>query len=326
MQRRQFLQDATLLAASLWLLPTRAASARTGLVYDDRFLDHVITPDHPESPRRLKTLCAHFHERELWSRLAPIRPRQHPGAVLEVIHTAKHVAGIAERYPDSHGVALLASGGAVAAVDAVMAGDVDNAFCASRPPGHHALNTGREEGFCFYNHIAIAARHLQKKHGLKRILIVDWDYHHGNGTEAAFYDDPDVLFFSTHDADAYPGTGHARRTGTGAGEGFNINVPLSCGADDADIRRAFEDRLLPAADDFKPEFVLISAGFDSRKSDLLGCFAVSDAGFRQLTTMMRDLAGRHCNGRLVSILEGGYNLKGNASAAAAHVGALLGDA
>ncbi|MCS3902767.1 acetoin utilization deacetylase AcuC-like enzyme [Methylohalomonas lacus] len=326
MQRRQFLQNTTLVAASLWLAPTRAAAVRTGLVYDDRFLDHVITPDHPESPRRLETLRAHFRERELWSRLVPIRPRQHPGAALEAIHTAEHIGGIAERYPDSHDIALLASGGAVAAVDAVMAGTVDNAFCASRPPGHHALNTGREEGFCFYNHVAIAARHLQQEHGLKRILIVDWDYHHGNGTEAAFYDDPDVLFFSTHDVDAYPGTGRASRTGTGAGAGFNINVPLSCGADDADIRRAFSDRLLPAADDFKPEFVLISAGFDSRKSDLLGCFAITDAGFRQLTTMMRELAGRHCNGRLVSILEGGYNLKGNASAAAAHVETLLEDA
>ncbi|MEX2516947.1 MAG: histone deacetylase, partial [Gammaproteobacteria bacterium] len=158
---------------------------------------------------------------------------------------------------------------------------------------------------------------------LERILIVDWDYHHGNGTEAAFYDDPGVLFFSTHDINAYPGTGHSGDTGSGAGKGYTINVPLGCGATDADIIAAFRDRLLPAATDFKPEFILISAGFDSRESDLLGCYDITDAGFAELTRMMLELADQHCAGRLVSILEGGYNLQGNASAAAAHVGELV---
>lgn len=326
MQRRALIQALTALTAGLWLGMPRAhsgAANKTGLVYDSRFLDHVIAPAHPESPRRLTTLTEHFRTLGLWQQLQAVTPLSHPGAALEDVHSKAHIAAIAERYPVSHEIALLASGGAVAAVDAVMAGTVRNAFCASRPPGHHALNTGREEGFCYYNHIAIAARHLQRKHGLKRILIVDWDYHHGNATEATFYEDPDVLFFSTHDVDAYPGTGQASRTGAGAGEGLTINVPLACGADDGDIIKVFNERLRPAADTFKPEFILISAGFDSRESDLLGCFAISDDGFRQLTVIMKDLAARHCDGRMVSIMEGGYNLKGNASAAAAHVSALM---
>lgn len=326
MQRRTLIQVLTTLAAGAWLGVPRAesgAAGKTGLVYDPHFLDHMIAPSHPESPRRLTTLIEHARGLGLWQQLQPITPLPHPGAALRDVHSETHIAAIAERYPVSHEVALLASGGAVAAVDAVMAGTVRNVFCASRPPGHHALNTGREEGFCYYNHVAIAARHLQRKHGLKRVLIADWDYHHGNATEATFYEDPDVLFFSTHDVDAYPGTGQASRTGAGAGKGLTINVPLACGANDGDIFKAFKERLLPAADAFKPEFILISAGFDSRESDLLGCYAVTDDGFRQLTGIMTDLAARHCDGRLVSVLEGGYNLKGNASAAAVHLGALM---
>lgn len=324
MKRRTFLRGTTLLSAGM-LLPglARATEKRTGLVYSKRYLEHSLGPTHPESPRRLTTLMQMFRQQGVLSRLSRIDPAIQPSPALEAIHTRNHVAAIAKRYPVSHEVALLAAGGATAAVDAVMAGDVRNAFCASRPPGHHALNTGREEGFCFYNHIAIAARHLQQAHGLKRILIADWDYHHGNGTEAAFYEDPDVLFFSTHDVDAYPGTGHAARTGRGAGEGYNINVPLACGAGDDAIIEAFTERLLPAAEAFKPEFILVSAGFDSRQSDLLGCFQVTDSGFSRLTRMLCQLADRHCNGRLVSVLEGGYNLKGNAAAALAHTRALL---
>lgn len=324
MQRRQLLRNLSLLGAGLTLSPLRAKPVtRTGLVYDPHFLEQFRDPAHPESARRLVTLHDYFQQRDLWSRTQSIAVRMVEQSALRAIHTEPHIAAIAKRYPVAHKVALLASGGMIAAVDAVMAGRIDNAFCASRPPGHHAINTGREEGFCYYNHIAISARHLQQKHGLERILIVDWDYHHGNGTEDAFYDDPSVLYFSTHDVHAYPATGLASRTGRGAGRGFNINVPLPCGTGDDDIVRAFEQHLLPAVVDFKPEFILISAGFDSRQSDLLGCFMVTDNGFRRLTRMMKALAATHCQGRLVSILEGGYNLKGNASAAVAHVEALL---
>lgn len=330
MRRRIFMQSlagtaGALLVAPHYLLQAGAGERRTGLVYSERFLDHVIKPQHPESPRRLETLKEYFDRLDLFERTVALEPLPHPGPALEAVHSAEHIAAIKQRYPISHEVALMASGGAVAAVDAVMAGDVDNAFCASRPPGHHARNTGREEGFCYYNHIAVAARHLQREHGLQRILIVDWDYHHGDGTEEAFYADPGVLFFSTHDGDAYPGTGHARRTGEGPGEGYNINVPMPCGTDDADIIKAFEEKLLPAAAAYKPQFILVSAGFDSRVSDLLGCFHITDRGYERLTQMLLELAAQHSGGRIVSILEGGYNLKGNASASAAHVSSLLGD-
>jgi len=325
MKRRTLLQGLAGLMAG-GLLPVAAAANRreSALVYSDIFLEHSLGAAHPESPRRLITLMRQFRDSGILPRLHRIEPEARPGEALAAIHTREHVDSIAEHYPVSHRVALAAAGGVVAAVDAVMAGSADNAFCASRPPGHHALNTGREEGFCFYNHVAIAARHLQLRHGLRRILIADWDYHHGNGTEVAFYDDPDVLFFSTHDVDAYPGTGFAYRTGTGAGKGFNINVPLPCETGDEDILDAFSERLLPVADEFAPEFILVSAGFDSRKNDRLGCFELSDDGFRRLTELLLGLAGRHCDGRLVSVLEGGYNVQGNAAAALAHARALAG--
>lgn len=297
--------------------------SRTGLVLDSRFLDHMIRPDHPESPDRLRHIRALFEAEGLLADCRRISPREHPGESLHALHNDSHIDSIASRYPDAHRVALLASGGGIAMADAIMAGNIRRGFCASRPPGHHAQNSGREEGFCYYNHIAIVARHLQQRHGLERILIADWDYHHGDATEAMFYDDPSVLFFSTHDVDAYPGTGHASRRGRGDGEGYSINVPLDCGAGDNEILGAFEDRLLPAANDFKPDFVLVSTGFDSRKDDPLGCFEVTDRGFAELSQLMLDIAERHCDGRLLSILEGGYNLDGNAKAAAAHLGAMV---
>ena len=242
---------------------------------------------------------------------------------LYLIHTRAHVESIRSRYGHSHEVAMAAVGGALAAVDAVGNGTVRNAFCAVRPPGHHARNTGREEGFCLYNTVAVAARYAQQVLHLDKILIVDWDYHHGNGTEEFFYTDPTVLYFSTHDFHAYPGTGDPARTGAGAGKGYNINVPLACGATDDDINRAFEEKLLPAARRFKPDLILISAGFDSRKDDLLGCFAVTDTGFARLTQMVMKIANEYCSGRIVSVLEGGYNMEGLASAVVSHVRALL---
>lgn len=324
MKRRTFLQTLAGVAVVAGSVPMPGvAGSRTGLVYSEHYLDHVLQPSHPESPRRLATLMQRLRDTQLLERVQQLRPYPDPGKALYQIHSREHVRAIARRYPVSHEVALCAAGGMAAAADAVMDGRVRNAFCASRPPGHHALNTGREEGFCFYNSIAIVARHLQVEYGLRRILIVDWDYHHGNGTEAAFYEDPSVLFFSTHDVDAYPRTGLASRTGSGAGKGCNINVPLPCGADDSDIISAFETELVPAVESFRPEFILVSAGFDSRESDLLGCFSVTDAGFCTLTELMLQLADEYCDGRLVSILEGGYNLKGNAAAAAAHLDTLL---
>jgi acetoin utilization deacetylase AcuC-like enzyme len=220
-------------------------------------------------------------------------------------------------------VAELAVAGVLGAVKAVVDGRVRNAFCATRPPGHHANNTGREEGFCFYNNAAIAAKYAQEALGLKKVIIIDWDYHHGNGTQNAFYNDGSVLFFSTHNWQDFPGTGNPSMKGEGDGYGLNINVHLDCGAKDRDMLTAWDQQFLTPASRFEPDLVLISAGFDSRMDDLLGCFEMTDDAFKRMTQMAMDLANTFCDGRLVSILEGGYNVDGQARAVVAHVSTLL---
>jgi acetoin utilization deacetylase AcuC-like enzyme len=215
----------------------------------------------------------------------------------------------------SYDVAVRAVGGVLGMVDAVMAGKVRSGFCAVRPPGHHALPQ-RAMGFCLFNNVAVAARYLREKHGIKRVLIVDWDVHHGNGTEEIFAADESVLYFSSHQHPFYPGTGASNVTGRA------INVLLPAGAGDAELLRAYREQLIPAARQFRPEFVLISCGFDAHENDLLGGLAVTTAGFAELTRIVRDIAGEHAGGRLVSVLEGGYNLENLAAAAAAHVRAL----
>jgi acetoin utilization deacetylase AcuC-like enzyme len=315
------------LAAAPGALAAVAAPTRTGFVQDDRFLQPVFRPSHPEQPARVRVIVEALRNDGLLDRLVSVAPlpATEIDAALRLIHTEAHIAAIAGEYGAAiDGVARTGVGAVLAAVTGVMNGSLRNAFVCSRPPGHHASNTGREEGFCFYNNIAIAARYAQRHFGIERVLIVDWDYHHGNGTEAFFYDDPGVLYFSTHDWAAYPGTGDPQRRGEGPGLGYNINVPLRCRSTDDDIVGAFETQLLPAAERFQPELVLISAGFDSRVDDLLGCFAVTDAGFVRLTRLVMGIARRHSGGRLVSMLEGGYNLSGLASAAVAHVRTLAG--
>ncbi|MEE9552492.1 MAG: histone deacetylase, partial [Gammaproteobacteria bacterium] len=298
-------------------------SGGTGFVFDDIYLQHRLAPGHPESPERLKAIMTMMESSGLLARVNRLAPKDNILPHVYDIHTEEHLRTIKSKYGSSHDVAIAVVGGMLAAVDAVCKGELKNAFCASRPPKHHATNTGRVEGFCFYNSIAIAARYAQKVYGLNRILIVDWDYHHGNGTEAVFYSDPSVLYFSTHDFYAYPGTGDPDKVGEGAGWGYNINVHLGCGVTDTGIISAFEQRLLPAAEKFKPDMILISAGFDSKQDDLLGCFNVTDTAYIKLTQMLMALADKYCAGRLVSMLEGGYNLKGLASAVVAHVNTLI---
>lgn len=323
--RRRFLRRcgaAAAGAAAVALLPAGPADAGrapTGLFFDPLFLEFEHAPGHPESPARARAVAAALMTPDSGlQRIQSIDAR----AALTLVHPLEHVTRIEHDSPSAHAVALRTVGGVLGCVDAVFEQRVRNAFAASRPPGHHAFADGREEGFCYYNAVAIAARWAQRRWGIRRVLIADWDYHHGNGTEIAFYSDPDVLVFSTHDWQAYPGTGDPSRRGEGRGYGRNINVHLDCGAGDAQITRAFDEHLLPIAHRFAPELVLISAGFDSRRDDLLGCFAVTDDGFVQLTRRMLDLADLHCAGRIVSVLEGGYNVAGTAAAAAAHVGAL----
>ncbi len=309
----------------------------TGLVCDPAFRRHDTGAFHPEQPARLDAVLQGLHLAGLLPGLRLIAPRPASDAELLRVHTAAYLAQVRADIaagrrelssgdtaigPESEAVARLASGGVLAAVEAVMAGRVARAFAAVRPPGHHA-SAGRGMGFCLYNHVAIAARHLQAVFGLQRVLIADWDVHHGNGTQEIVAADPTVLFCSTHQAAHYPGTGAREERGTGAGEGFCLNVPLPAGSDGAAVLAAWREKLLPAAEAFAPEFVLISAGFDGRAGDPLGDFRLADGDFAALTRLLRGVAQRHAGRRLVSVLEGGYDLPGLAAAAAAHVGALL---
>jgi acetoin utilization deacetylase AcuC-like enzyme len=296
----------------------------TGVFFDEQCLRHVIYYGHPEAPKRLKSIRETMDDSGLVKAVAWLAPP--PGAdplpyILKV-HTADHVRSI-QKTPITGPVAQLAVACALGAVQAVSAGKLKNAFCAVRPPGHHALNTGAEEGFCYYNNTAIAARYAQEVCGHKKVLIIDWDYHHGNGTEQVFYEDPTVLFFSTHNWHDYPGTGDPARAGAGPGLGYTINVHLDPGATDADMLRAWEEKLLPAAAAFQPDFVIISAGFDSREDDLLGRFRITDDCFGKMTDLALGIARQHAQGRLVSILEGGYNVKGLARAVGVHVRRLI---
>jgi acetoin utilization deacetylase AcuC-like enzyme len=277
----------------------------TGLVYDDRYLDHVLPPTvrvpHPERPLRLQRINEIFAERGLDRELTPIPLSSDPLASIRRHPTPEHIESV-RAIPVTGPVAELTVDGALGGVDAVAHGNMRNPFCAIRPPGHQVNNTGQEEGFCFYSNAAIAARYAQDVHGFEKIPIIDWDYHHGDGTQNAFYTDPSVLFFSAHDPFAYPGTGDPSLTGEGSG--LNINAHLDCGSKDADMLRKGDTQLLHVVTRFRPDFLLLSSRFDSRRDDLLRCFDLTDDVFRRMTRMSIDLAGDYCGGRIVSLFEG----------------------
>lgn len=311
--------------------------AATGFLYDDIYLRHKTGAGHPERPARLEAIIGRLKEKELLSQLTKIDPRPTINEWLTSVHKPEYVdrvKGSCEKGlgyvdtmdspagEDSYEVAVTAAGGLLAAVDAVMDGKVRNAFCAVRPPGHHAL-PNRAMGFCLFNNVAIAARYIQKKHKLSKVLIVDWDVHHGNGTQAMFYDDPTVFYFGVHRFPFYPGTGSADQRGEGKGLGATLNVPLPAGSGDREFKRALERQLVPAAREFKPDFVLVSAGFDAHKDDPLGGMKMTAEGYAELTRIVKGIAEEHCGGRLVSMLEGGYDLEGLAASTEAHLRVLM---
>jgi acetoin utilization deacetylase AcuC-like enzyme len=309
----------------------------TGLVFDLDFAQHDPGPGHPESPERYMALHRALQRAKLLEGgLVRLPARQARDEDLHLCHTRAYLKTVEHDFrrgastlstgdtaiaPGSREVALLGAGSALAAVDAVMQHKVRNAFAVVRPPGHHAT-PGRGMGFCIYNNVAIAARCAQKRHGARRVLIADWDVHHGNGTQETFYRDGSVFFFSTHQWPWYPGTGAADETGEGAGKGATLNVPLPAGAGHAEVVGAFRKKLVPAANAFRPDLVLISAGFDSRRDDPLGRFRLKDDDFAELTSIILEIAERHAGGRVVSVLEGGYHLEGLGLAAVAHLKAL----
>jgi len=308
-------------------------TSKTALVYDDIYLEHKTTPGHPESPQRLVAITARLKENGLYSKLLKLSPKPVPSEWLTTVHSPEYIQRVKRScennagYLDSMDVpisaksyeaALVAAGGVLSAIDAVIEKKATNAFCAIRPPGHHALKD-KAMGFCIFNNVAVGARYIQKKHNLSDILIVDWDVHHGNGTQATYYEDPSVLYFSTHRYPFYPGTGSEAEKGDGRGLNYNINVPLPIGSGDADFVKAFKEKLEPAALAFSPDFVLISAGFDAHKDDLLGGMKVTAEGFAQLTQIVKEISEKCCQGRLVSVLEGGYGLEGLADSVEAHI-------
>jgi len=311
----------------------------TGLVADARVKRHEPGAGHPEQPARFSAILNRLDFTGLSRDLVRLPSRLATDDELALAHDRGYIALVEKEVADerrhlstgdtsicveSAASARLAAGGALSAVDAVFAREVQNAFCVVRPPGHHA-SAARGMGFCLFNNIAVAARYARHKHAAQRVLIVDWDVHHGNGTQDIFYRDGNVLFFSTHQSPWYPGTGDRNETGEGPGAGKIINCPSPAGSGRAEIVGAFRELLLPAAAAFQPDLVLLSAGFDSRINDPLGHFRLTDADFRDLTGMLLEIAGKFCDGRLVSLLEGGYNLEGLALAAEAHVRALTGD-
>lgn len=307
----------------------------TALVYDPSFLEHK-TGRHPENPDRLRAILSGLQQDEtLWARLRHLSPRAASDEEIMRCHSFRlieHVRNLCEQgvpfidldtviCPESYEVARLAAGAAVVAVDEVFNDGAANAIALVRPPGHHATSN-RAMGFCLFNNAAIAARYAQVHYGADRVLIIDWDVHHGNGTQEIFYRDPSVFYFSTHQYPYYPGTGAASERGLDKGEGTTLNIPLSEGTHASAHREAFSDALKVIEKTFPPDLIIISAGFDSRRGDPLGGLMLEDSDFSEMTREVMDIADRQASGRIVSVLEGGYNLDTLGETVRTHVAAL----
>lgn len=298
---------------------------RTGYVYDDRYLLHDPGSWHPERPDRLKAIQKNLEEASLLELVVAIQPYEAPLAWVERLHDPAYIQQLKVAcakgrrifgVPDcgisreTYDIALLAAGGVMAAVDAVMGGQVENAFCAVRPPGHHA-ERGRALGFCFFNNVALGALYALENYGLERVAIVDWDVHHGNGTQHMFESDPRVFYLSLHEdpQNCYPGTGYRRETGKGPGQGYTMNLPFPPHSGDEEYLEALRQEALPRLRQFAPQLVFISAGFDGHEQDPLAHMKLTREGYRTMGRLILDLAQETAAGRLISVLEGGYNLE-----------------
>ncbi len=298
---------------------------RTGYVYDERYLKHDPGSRHPERPDRLKAIQKNLMETGLIELVVTVPPYEAPLKWVERLHAPDYIRRFKEacargkrifEVPDcgickeSYHIALLAAGGVLAAADAVMKGAVENAFCAVRPPGHHA-ERDRALGFCFFNNVALGAVYLLENFGLDRVAIVDWDVHHGNGTQHLLESDPRVFYLSLHEDPqyCYPGTGYRRERGKGPGEGFTLNLPLPPRSGDEDYLGALKNEGLPRLKEFAPQFLLISAGFDAHRQDPLAQMNLTRDGYREMGRLLLDLAQESAGGKVIMVLEGGYNLE-----------------
>jgi acetoin utilization deacetylase AcuC-like enzyme len=306
----------------------------TGIVLDERYTHHDTGPGHPERPARIEVLLSSIDDPPGVRRIEPRRATAdeitlvHDGRFFEAVAATSGVARAAfdadtPVSAESFDTACLATGGVLGLIDDVMAGAVDNGFAMVRPPGHHA-ERDRAMGFCLFNNIAVGAAYLRRRYGLERILIMDWDVHHGNGTEHAFYRDPGVLFISTHRYPFYPGTGALDEVGAGDGVGYTVNIPFPGGFGDAEYEAAFEAVVAPIAEEYDPQFVLISAGFDPHARDPLGGMAVTEAGFARMGRSLLGVAARCADRRCVAVLEGGYDLDAIRNSSAAVLSQLMG--
>lgn len=299
----------------------------TGFIYDKKFLLHTPPAGHPERPERLERLILHLQQTELWNTLTHIHPipateedilAVHTSRMLEFIrHTAENGGGVLDEgdthaVRESFNVAMLAAGAVTNAIDGVLKGKIRAAFCAVRPPGHHA-ERDRPMGFCLFNNVAVGARYAQRVHGVKNVAILDWDVHHGNGTQHIFEDDPTVFYISLHQYPFYPGTGSRGERGIGEGEGFTLNIPLPAGTGEERYIAAFSDEIIPTLEKYKPELLIISAGFDAHKNDPLGGMRLTEESFATMTRMVKNIAP------VISVLEGGYDLDGLVRSVYSHI-------
>lgn len=309
-----------------------------GIVCHEDYLLHDTGPEHPERPDRLEAIVRHLNQAGVLQELKQLCPvpasldwvqKVHPTSYIKMIER-RCVAG--ETVLDSgdthvcrksYAVALLAAGGVLKAIDEVVEGKTTKVFCAIRPPGHHA-ETQTVMGFCLFNNVAIGARYAQQRYGIGRVAILDWDVHHGNGTQEIFWTDPSVLYISTHQYPLWPGTGASNQTGDGEGEGFTINCPLRPGSGEREFMEAFRGRIVPALHKFRPELLMISAGFDAHRDDPLANLILTEQSFATATELAAEIADMFCGGRIVSVLEGGYNLDALSRSVEAHLRSLQG--